>query len=249
MALAFTILITFLLGITVILIYGKANIKRIIVPLLIILIGDFLLLYAKFVVGYNFLTFIYVNKDLYLPAMILFIISLIWLIIIFIISIAGNNSKKKMIAIVFCLSMSTVIIFVPSLKQDDKFKLYQKDFYSVSDAIFQAYDEGDVSVEEQFASPPFSTYDLDELKAVFSDKIINKMEKLNRSAGIYTYIVADEDVIYFSFGAVFQSISGIAISRNGKDPSSDEILKMRFFDGNTSYRYIREDAYHFSDGL
>lgn len=72
MALAITIIITLLLGTIVILIYGKANIKRIIAPLLILLISDFLFLYAKFVVGDSFLTLL-----LYLSAIALLIISMV----------------------------------------------------------------------------------------------------------------------------------------------------------------------------
>ncbi|OAB28354.1 hypothetical protein PMSD_22785 [Paenibacillus macquariensis subsp. defensor] len=244
MALAFTILVTFLLGATVVLIYGKHNIKRIIAPLFIVLTADFLLLYAKLVVGDDILTLI-----MYVPAMILFVISLIWLLIILLKSLVRKDSKKKMIAILLCIVMTTVIIYIPSLQQEDKFKIYQDEFIAVSDAIFKAYDLGKLSIGEEFASPPYRTYDLDRLNTLFSAKIVNKMKKVNRSAGVYTYILADKDVIYFSFGAVFQSISGIAICRNGKDPSTDETLKLRFFDGNTSFQYISEGAYHFSDGL
>ncbi|OAB40397.1 hypothetical protein [Paenibacillus antarcticus] len=244
MALGFTILVTFLIGSIVVLIYGKYYIKRIIAPLFIVLIADFLLLYAKLVVGDDILTLI-----IYLPAMILFVISLIWLLVILVKSFVRKDSKKKIIAILLCIAMTTVIIYIPSLRQEDKFKIYQDEFMAVSDAIFKAYDEGRVSIGEEFASPPYATYDLDRLSTLFSDKILNKMKKVNRSAGVYTYILADKDVIYFSFGAVFQSISGIAICRNGKDPSTDETLKSRFFDGNTSFEYISNGAYHFSDGL
>jgi hypothetical protein len=53
-------------------------------------------------------------------------------------------------------------------------------------------------------------------------------------------MLLDADVNYFSFGVVFQSISGIAKCRNGKDPSTDDLLKSRFFDGVPSYRYITD---------
>lgn len=244
MVLAIAIFITVFIGTTVILICGKANIKRIIIPLLILLAGDFILLYAKFVVGDNLSAWL-----LYFWAIFLLLIPAIWLIVILIKSLKGKENKKINLAILIGLIITIAIIFIPSLKQDDKFIIYQKNYFSVSDAIFQAYDEGRVSVEDQFASPPFSTYDLKRLNATFASEIVDEMKALNRTAGVYTYILADEDVVYFSFGAVSQSIDGIAICRNGKDPSTDDALKSRFFDGCTSYIYITDDAYHFKDGL
>ena len=244
MALAITLIITFLFGMIVILIYGKVNIKKIIAPLLILLIGDFLLLYAKFVAGDSFLTLL-----LYLPAMGLLIISVIWFIIFLIVGIRRKYNWNKILAIFLSLAISAIILFLPALTQEDKYKLYREDYFYVSDAIFQAYDEGKISIKDQYQSPRYNTLDLDKLESLYSENVINKMRKLNRNAGVYTYILADEDVIYFSFGAFFQSISGIAITRNGKDSSTDDALKSRFFDGATSYRYIEDNVYYFFDGL
>jgi len=244
MTLVIIILITFLLGIVEVLIYGKGNTKRIIIPMIILLAGDFLLLYAKFVVGDDFSALI-----LYLPSMILLVISGIWFTIIMLKSITEKDSKRKLSAIILSFIMTALIISIPSLKKEDKFQLYKNDFFTVSDALFKAYDQGKVKVGDDFASPPHATYDLYRLNSIFPDKVINKMKKLNQSAGVCSYTVADKDVIYFSYGAIFQSIDGIAICRNGKDPSKDETLKSRFFDGNTEYRYITDNAYHFNDGL
>ena len=157
------------------------------------------------------------------------------------------------LAVAFSLAMTIIIIFVPSLKLEDsneeKFELYQDDYFAISDAIFQAYDEGKISIGDQFNLPAYNTYYSDKLKPTFPDEVIEKMGILSQSAGVSQYIVADEDVVYFSFGAFFQSVSGIAICRNDKDPSTDDSLKSRFFDGSPSYRYITDCAYHFSDGL
>lgn len=228
MALAIIITISLVLGAAVILICGIENFKGIITPLLILWAGNFLLLYAKFVVGDSTSRFF-----LYFPAMMLLGIPVIWLITIVVKSNGEKSSEKIVRAIVFALTMTIIIVFAPSLKSEGKFKLYQNDFYAVSDAIFQAYDDGKVSVGERYPS----------------NEIEKKMEKLERSAGVYSYDLVDKDVIYFSFGAVFQSISGIAICRNGKDPSVDQIMPPRSFDGMTIYKYITNGVYHFSDGL
>lgn len=244
MALFIMIIILFLLGSTVIWIYGKGNIKRIIAPLLILLISDFLLLYAKFIEGETFLALI-----LYFPAIALLIISVIWFIILLIIGVKRKYNKRKMLAIVMAFGVTAIILFIPALTKEDKFKLNENDYIYVSEAIFEAYDEGKMEVGDQFHSPPYSTMDEEELVSIFPAEVINKMKKLNKNAGVYTYIVADEDVVYFSFGSFFQSINGIAITRNGKDPSTDQALKTRYFDGATSFDHITDHAYYFYDGL
>jgi len=245
MALAIIITLSLVLGAAVVLICGKGNFKGMIALLLMLWAGDFLFLYAKFVVGDPFLTSI-----IYLPAMILVGIPVIGLIIIVVKSNGGKDSEKIVRAIVFSIMMTIIIVFVPSLKSEGKFKLYQNDFYAVSDAVFQAYDDGKVSVGDHFSSWSSNTSDLENTDSVFSsNEIVKKMEKLKQSAGVYGYDFVDKDVIYFSFGAVFQSISGIAISRNGKDLSTDETLESQPYDGVPTYRYIMDGVYHFTDGL
>lgn len=239
-----TIILTLVFGLIIFLIYGKKNIKEIAVPLILLLAGDFLLLYAKFAAGDPLMSFL-----LPVPAFILLFISVVWIVVVVIKRETINKDKRKMAAILLFVIASIVIAFLPTLSREDKFNIYQEDFNAVSDAVFQAYDESKLAVGEQFSSPPYSTSDLDRLRSVFSEDVIRKMKKLNRSAGVYTYIAADEDVVYFSYGAVFQSISGVAIVRNGKDPSKDEELKSRFFDGAIRYEPIGDNAYHFNDGL
>ncbi|WP_318617547.1 hypothetical protein [Sporosarcina sp. YIM B06819] len=228
MALAIIITLTLLLGIAMVLICGKENLKGMITPLLMLGAGDFLFLYVKFVKGDISLIFL-----AYLFAMVLVVIPTIWLIAIVVKSNGEKDSEKIVRAIVFSLTMTIIIVFVPSLKAEGKFRFYQKDFYAVSDAVFQAYDEGEISIGKHFSS----------------DEIVKKMEKLKRSAGVGNYTLVDKDVIYFSFGAFFHTISGIAICRNGKDPSVDQIVLPSSFDGMTTYRYIMDGAYYFSDGL
>jgi len=228
MALAIIITLSLLLGAAVVLICGKGNIMGMIDPLLMLWIGDFLLLYAKFVVGDSSYRFIP-----YLLAMVFIGIPIIWLSTIVVKSNGEKDSEKIVRAIVFSLTMTLIIVFVPSLKAEGKFKLYQNDFYAVSDAIFQAYDDGEILVGEHYSN----------------NEIVKEMEKLERTAGVRSYYLVDEDVIYFSFGAFFQSISGIAICRNGKDLLIDDTLELQPFDGVPTYKYIADGVYHFSDGL
>jgi hypothetical protein len=229
---------TLLLGYIALLLYGKTEWKRIKVPLLLFMSGTFLLLYAKLVVGDFFLTFL-----LILPAFGILGVSILWLLIL---SVEKKNGfrKKPLLTTVFCFV--TPIILLIGLNQETTFILNKIDYNIVSDALFEAVDNGQISVGDQFS---INKYDQEKLSRFLSDREIAKMNRLKEYGGVYSIIIADRDVIYFSHGAVFQSISGIAITRNGKDPEADEGLKSRFFDGNTSFRHIINEAYYFSDGL
>ncbi|MEL3970947.1 hypothetical protein AAEO50_01535 [Rossellomorea oryzaecorticis] len=228
---------TLLLGYISFLLNGKNDWKRIKVPLLLYMSGIFLLLYAKLVVGDFFLMFL-----LMLPALGILGVSLLWL---FILSVGKKGIGKKLLkTTAFCFI--TPFLFLIGLNQETTFIFHKADYTTVSDALFKAVDNGQISVGDEFST---HTYDQEKLKPFLSDRAVEKMNRLKESSGVYSIIIADRDVIYFSHGAAFQSISGIAITRNGKDPGADEGLKSRFFDGNTSFRHIINEAYYFSDGL
>ncbi|RST59356.1 hypothetical protein D5F11_012220 [Siminovitchia terrae] len=244
MTLVISLLITLFIGAIVLFIYGREDIGWLKVPLPILLTGDFLLLLAKFSTGDPFLAML-----LSFLIMVMLIFPVSWLLIIFIKSMKEKVSNRKLLAIAFSLVITFSLFFIPAIKKENQFEPYRNDFYAVANAIFEAYDEGKVSIGNQYHSPSYSTNDLEELESLFPGNIIQTMDRLNKSAGVHTYIVADKDVIYFSYGAVFQSISGIAICRNDKDPSSDETLRSRFFDGAIQYEDLGKGAYLFSDGL
>ncbi|WP_175990227.1 hypothetical protein [Bacillus sp. Marseille-Q1617] len=228
---------TLLLGYISFLLNGKNDWKRIKVPLLLYMSGTFLLLYAKLAVGDFFLTFL-----LMLPALGILGLSTIWL---FILSVAKNGIGKKLLrTTIFCFI--TPILFLIGLNQETTFIFHKTDYNIVSDALFKAVDNGKINVGAEFST---HTYDQEKLKPFLSERATDKMDRLRESGGVYSIIIADRDVIYFSHGAAFQSISGIAITRNGKDPEADKGLKSRFFDGNTSFRHLINEAYYFSDGL
>ncbi|WML52270.1 hypothetical protein RCG17_23255 [Neobacillus sp. PS3-12] len=239
MALTMIILLIILVGIIESWIYGKEGVIKIIVPIMILSLANFLLVYGKILVGDNFSTIIFC-----LSSIPLIIVSGIWLLVVWMRSPKEKGNNRKKIAIVFSLLITFVILFIPPLNHEDKFNMYKEDYFAVSDAIFQAYDQEKLPMGKQI-----NTSELNRFEDIFPKTIINKMKKLNDSAGVYAYIVADKDVIYFSFGATFQSIDGIAICRNNKDPSRDTALKARFFDRNTEFTYITDNVYQFFDGL
>ncbi len=244
MTLVISILIILFIGIIVLLIYGREYIGWIMIPFPILLIGNFLLLFAKFSAGDPLLAMLF---SFLIMMVLIFPVS--WLLIIFIKSIKEKVSNRKLLAIALSLVITFSLFFIPAIKKENQFEPYKNDFYAVANAIFEAYDEGKVSIGNQYHSPSDSAVNLEELESLFPGNIIQEMNKLNKSAGVHTFIVADKDIVYFSYGAVFQSISGIAICRNDKDPSIDEALRSRFFDGAIQYKDLGQEAYLFNDGL
>ncbi|WP_458411804.1 hypothetical protein ACNQFZ_13185 [Schinkia sp. CFF1] len=230
------LILIILLELAVIMICEKENRKKIIASLLMLLLGNFLILDDKLYVD------TLVPNILPIPAMVLLTISAAW----FIILIDTKKGKRLTIAIGLCFTM-TILIFalpgVPSLSEVEEFKLYKEDYFAISGAIFQAYDKGYISVEDRLNSPP-SKNDLERLGTHFSNGVIRRMKKLSRVAGISFYDIVDKDVIHFG-DIRLHSSAGIAICRNGKDPSTDIVLKSQFHDVIT-YRHIANGIYYFS---
>jgi hypothetical protein len=236
MALTIIILFLLFLGGLVLYLYGKENFTWIVVPLIILLLADFLILYGKFIVP-DYASYVLHHLLLYFSAGFLLFISVIWFVIHFIAILRRKATRKRLIAVLLVLMVSLTIPFIPAPEQEDAFTLYQDDFYMVADAIFEAYDNDKIQVEERIHAR-----DLDRLEEPFSKQIVQKMQELHRDAEVFMIIMADKDVIYFANDGFFQSIKGIAITRNGKDPNTDEALKARFFDGSPNYKYIERMA-------
>lgn len=237
------IFLTVLIGVGTMCIHGKEINRKYIIPWSILLITDFLFLVAKFAVGDVVLTFLY-----YIPALILTIVGGIWMINISIKSKKSGECKRIIVSGLISVLITVVIIPIPSLTSDDKFEIYKNYYFAVAEDMFEEYDNGKLSVKNEFQSPPYSKMDIDRINAVFTAATIRDMKRLNRSAGVYSYVMADKDVIYFSFGALFQSIDGIAICRNGKDPTIDSELKSQFYQA-TRYSSIEAGVYHYYGGL
>lgn len=233
-----------IIGSIVFFIHGKERIKVVVVPSIFLLIADLQFLIAKFAVGDDFLTII-----LYFPATLCFLIGCVWMTVLLVKSFKHKDSKRVIASMIILALISLAIIPIPSLKKDDKYKIYKSTYYQVADAIFNAYDAKKIKIGDQFQSPPYATYDMDRISVNFEKDIINCMKKLNKNAGVYTYIMADDDVVYFSFGANFQSVEGIAICRKGENPNNNEKLRSKYFDGSPHYNCIENGVYHFYDGL
>lgn len=238
------ITVVLLISIAPLLIHGKKNINKFMIPFVIMLIGDIFLLSAKYLIRDDFAAFC-----IYLPAILSLVIGTVWMIVRLVKCLKDDKSKRTIAAIVSVMLVTAIIIPLKPLDYKDKYNIYKNEYTTVADAMFEAYDNGTLKIGDQFASPPYATYQIDEINSDIANDITGSMENLNRFAGVYTYIMADKDVIYFSFGAAFQSIDGIAICRNGKVPSADQELIRRFFDGCTRFTYIDENVYYFNDGL
>lgn len=238
------ILTTLVIGTVILAIHGMEKLKFFVFPWILLLISEYLILTLKFDTDAGFLA-----QYLYLPAIITALVGAIWMIILLFLSAKVKESKRILISILCSLLVIASVALVPSLKYEDKYRMYKGLYTDVSGAMFEGYDNKKIAIGEQLNNPPNKTDSLTKILSSFDPDIISKMGKLNNNAGISTLIMADKDVVYFRFGPVFQSVDGIAICRNGKDPGTDSALKSKYFDGNTKFTAIVDGIYYFKDGM
>ncbi|SIT70871.1 hypothetical protein [Edaphobacillus lindanitolerans] len=200
------------------------------------LAGAFILLYAKFVIGDQFLSW-----AVRLPSLFLLLSGGIWMLIL------GVRRKAPPSSVMLILAIALFSFLLPGLDETEKYVHQEKEFQEVASFIFDSIDAGNISIGDEFPASPGEIPET--VNPVLSDETLLMLNKLHRRAGIYRIIAADHDVVYFTRGAVFQSISGIAITRNSKDPVADAALHARYFDGAITYDPLGDGAYEFFDGL
>jgi hypothetical protein len=118
-------------------------------------------------------------------------------------------------------------------------KLNKNDYQTFEDMgnqLFLLYDEGYLKIGEHVG-----TADYDKEKP----KVKTILSKYKCISSMY---IVDKDVILISFGAIFQSIDGIAIRRNNAE-LKDTYKGTGFDEGTLNYTELIPNVFHFSAGL
>jgi len=162
----------------------------------------------------------------------------------------GKNLRESKIWRVIFYSMGAISIIVLGLyiyamsAFSESFsspfdKLNKNDYQTFEDMgnqLFLLYDEGYLKIGEHVG-----TADYDKEKP----KVKTIMSKCKCISSMY---IVDKDVILISFGAIFQSIDGIAIRRNNAELK--KTYKGTGFDeGTLNYTELIPNVFHFSAGL
>lgn len=150
---------------------------------------------------------------------------------------------------IFLLIGAVIIVFVVvimyAVATDDTFsspfnKLNQNDYKNFEDMgnqLFLLYDDGYLAVGEVVGT---AEYDIKKTK------VQNVLSKYKSDISAVYFV--DKDVILISFGAIFQSVDGIAIRRNSVDLKNT--YECTGFDkGTLSYTELIPNVFHFSAGL
>ncbi|OPJ59254.1 hypothetical protein [Clostridium chromiireducens] len=115
-------------------------------------------------------------------------------------------------------------------------KLNKNDYQSfqeIGNQIFNLYDEGDLKDE-------------DVINVTNNYKVKDILSKYQST--VTTVYIVNKDVILISFGAIFQSIDGIAIRRNNAELKNT--YKITGFDkGTLNYCELIPNVYHFNAGV
>ncbi|MCC0704443.1 hypothetical protein IC213_15390 [Clostridioides sp. ES-S-0049-02] len=233
------IIAVFIIALINIIILGKENIKGIIIPVALFLVSDFLFLCGNIILrGGVILLFIG------LFAIPLMLIAFIWICVHIIkLHLRKDLNKRKVIGCIVCTFISISTIFLPGPSESFRFQLYKKDYIEVAQAVLKACDEKKLNAE----------YNLNiklgkkELENIFSEEVVNKINKLNRNVDV-TKIVGNKKSVCFFFGAELQSVDGIVFFKDlkGNKPELDFINKHI---QAPRLEYMTDDVYYFKGGL
>ena len=131
----------------------------------------------------------------------------------------------------------------------DSDKIYKREhelFNDTSSILFEMLDE------KIFDAGAFlNIFDTEYIEgnenALKNAELVDLLKKLSKNAEIAQVYVVDKNVILYSHGAYFQSVSGIVKTRNNPE------LKANWgntgFDGCMTYKEIDAGTFSFSDGL
>lgn len=150
---------------------------------------------------------------------------------------------KKVLTI--CLSIITLLIVLgsvviycvfftspfDSLNQRD-----YKNFAEIGKKLFLLYDKGNITIGE-------TIHDYDYEDKLELKKALSKYKR--KVAAVY---FVDKNVMLLSFGATFQSVEGIAITRNNAE-LKDTYENTGFDTGTLRYSELIPNVYHFNAGL
>ena len=117
-------------------------------------------------------------------------------------------------------------------------------FDAASNIIFQMYDEQLLNVGERFflLHEPIEGNE----RALENKELYDSLKSLKEKEEVCIVYFVDKNVILFSKGAYFQSVSGIAKTRNSPELKRDWGIG---FDGGMTYTQIDDNTYKFFDGL
>lgn len=233
------IIAVFIIALIKIIILGKENIKGILIPVVLFLVSDFLFLCGNIILrGGVILLFIG------LFAIPLMLIAFIWICVHIIkLFLKKDLNKRKVIGSIVCTFISIGTIFLPGPSESFRFQLYKKDYIEVAQAVLKACDEEKLNSE----------YNLNiklgkkELENIFSEEVVNKINKLNRNVDV-TKIVGNKKSVYFFFGAELQSVDGIVFFKDLKENKSELDFVNKHIQA-PRLEYMTDDVYYFKGGL
>jgi hypothetical protein len=112
---------------------------------------------------------------------------------------------------------------------------------NISKDIFDLYDKGYLGVGDYIDFD--NEYNKDKLPRVYDDiKVINKR---NQICGLK---LIDKDVIFFTYGAYYQSVSGVAVTRNNIE-LKDTYKGTGYDEGTLRYTKTERNIFLYSVGL
>ena len=148
---------------------------------------------------------------------------------------------------VYAIFISGITLYIRSEdskenKQPDISKLK-----SISQVVFDVHDKG-YFVVGSCLDIEFKKDEIIELGKKFNNtNFVEDFKTIHEKDHIRYLMLVDKDVIFFPCKAIFQSIRGIAITRNNAELKSS--YKCTGYDGAARYEQIEPGVFSYEDGL
>ena len=155
---------------------------------------------------------------------------------------------KKLFSGCFVIIVFIVLLQGCMPKPVDNKKNYENganEFNKISEIIFGMYDDGVIDYTTILNLSDIEQFSGSE-EALNDESLYNLLITIRKNYEINTVYIVDSNVILYSAGGFFQSVSGIVKTRNNPELVRDWHIGT---DGAITYEQIAENTYIFSDGL
>lgn len=242
MLLMIILLVTIAIALATYIILGKAEIKSLAGTLTLLFFINFIFLYAKFGASTNI-----IMNVLKLLGLILTVVLFIILLVKLLRKTPEKAIKgKKRIVLLANVLVLVVIMLLPSLGVDGRYKVYNKAYTQTTEALIKAHKDTDSGEKGERYMLSLES-DLKALEKKTSKKTVDNLKTLRSRTGVEAVII-DDQAVYFQFGSFLQTVDGIVVFKDLKGASPDPTFIDHYIQSPT-FKKIQTNVYYYDGGL
>lgn len=242
MLLIVILLVTIAIAMATYIILGKTEIKSLAGTFTLLFFLNFVFLYAKFGASTNIIMNVLILFGLILTIL-LFIILLVKLLRKNPEKAVKGKKRKVLLANVLVL---VIIMVLPSLGVDGRYKVYNKAYTKATEDLIKAHKDTDSGEKGERYNLNLES-DLKDLEKKTSKKTMDYLKTLRNRTGVEDVII-DDQAVYFQFGSFLQTVDGIVIFKDLKGTSPDPTFIDQYIQ-SPSFKKMETNVYYYDGGL